>query len=197
MRNLDDIRDDIIETLLPDIVFDGLNWAAVTNAAAKAGFDKGMAEAVFPDRLRGAIAHFSDWADRQMMERLQDIDPGSLRVRDRIRAAVLARMEVLSPHREAVRLVISYWTLPPRGAKAGGVLWRTADRIWTWAGDTATDYNKYTKRGLLCGVIASTTLAWLSSSDDPGLRRTAAFLDRRIENVMQLGRILGKMKKAS
>jgi len=88
---------------------------------------------------------------------------------------------------------LSYWTMPPRGVRAGGVVWRTADRIWDWAGDTATDYNRYTKRALLCGVIGSTTLAWLGDGSGD-MTATRAFLSRRIENVMQIGKFVGKIK---
>jgi ubiquinone biosynthesis protein COQ9 len=187
-------RDQILESTLPDVVFSGWSWLAVSAAAEKAGLPAAMAAAVFPGGLPDVVAHFSDWADREMMKELADTHPGDLRVRDRVRVAVEARLTVLAPHREAVRAALSYWAMPLRGARAGGVVWRTADRIWDWAGDTATDYNRYTKRTLLCGVIASTTLAWLG--DDSGdMTATRAFLSRRIENVMQWGQFIGKIKE--
>jgi ubiquinone biosynthesis protein COQ9 len=73
-------------------------------------------------------------------------------------------------------------------------LWRSADRIWTWAGDTATDYNHYTKRALLSGVMASTTLFWMQDNS-PASAASRAFLDRRIDNVLNIGRLLGTLKK--
>lgn len=190
------IRDAILETLLPDVPFDGWTRAGLARACAEAGYGVDMAEAVFPGGLPAVAAHFSDWADRRMLERLAGVDPGALRVRDRIRTAVLERFVVLGPHREAVRLLLARQVLPWRAAEAGKQAWRTADRIWTWAGDTARDYNHYTKRGLLCAVLAATTASWLAD-DSRGGTETASFLDRRIENVMQWGRALGKMKKAS
>ncbi len=126
-----------------------------------------------------------------MLDNLAKIDAGDLKVRERIRTAVMARLEALQPYREAERLAVAYWSRPFRVTRGGRLLWRTADRIWSWAGDTATDYNRYTKRGLLSGVLASTTLAWLNDEDS-----APAFLDRRIENVMQWGRLLGRIRKA-
>lgn len=186
-------QDKILETLLPDIPFTGWSWPAVLVAAEKAGFDPSMARAVFAGGLPDVVAHFADWADRGMMAALADTDPQSLRIRDRVGTAVLARLRFLQPHREAVRMALSYWTMPGRGVRAGGVVWRSADRIWDWAGDTATDYNRYTKRTLLCAVIGSTTLAWLGDNT-PDMMATRAFLDRRIENVMQWSRFVGKIK---
>lgn len=186
-------RDLILENILPDVPFSGWTWPGVVTAAEKAGLDPAMAAAVFPGGLPDIVAHFSDWADRRMMDGLADIDPQSLRIRDRVATAVEMRLVALAPHREAVRAALSYWTMPPRGVRAGGVVWRTADRIWDWAGDTATDYNRYSKRALLCGVIGSTTLAWLGDRGGD-MAATRAFLSRRIENVMQIGKFIGKIK---
>lgn len=189
-------RDALLEEMLPDVVFDGWRWDVALAAAPRCGFAPGRVRAVFPGGLPDIVAHFSDWADRRMMAALKDTDSETLRVRNRIRTALLVRLDVLRPHREAVRQALAYWAMPLRGARAAKTLWRTADVIWRWAGDTATDYNRYTKRALLSGVISSTVLAWLG--DDSGdLAATGAFLDRRIENVMQIGRIVGKLKKAS
>jgi ubiquinone biosynthesis protein COQ9 len=189
------IRDNIIEAVLPEIVFDGWTWEVVQTASEKAGYDRDMAEAVFPEKLGEAVEHFSDWADRRMMAAMEEFDKEDMRIRDRISEAVMARMEVLAPHKEAVKLALSYWAVPPRGLRASKTLWRTADVIWDWAGDTSTDYNYYTKRGLLSGVLSSTVLFWLNE-EGSDLQSTRDFLGRRIENVMQLGRVLGKIKKA-
>lgn len=184
------IRDKIIESVLPAVPFEGWSARALEKAAVEAGYKKSMVRAVFPDGVADALDHFADWADRRMLKKLNKTDPEDLRVRDRIRTAVLARLDVLKPHREAERQAVIYWSLPFRAARGGRILWRTAHRIWDWAGDTSTDYNHYTKRTLLSGVLASSTLAWLDDEDSaPG------FVDRRIENVMEWGRLLGKIKK--
>ena len=69
----------------------------------------------------------------------------------------------------------------PDGAK---MLWQTADRIWTLLGDTSEDFNWYTKRMTLSGVIGSTLLFWLGD-DSHDTQATWDFLDRRIGDVMQ------------
>jgi ubiquinone biosynthesis protein COQ9 len=62
--------------------------------------------------------------------------------------------------------------------------WRLADLMWRLAGDTATDFNHYTKRLTLSAVYTSTLLAWLDD-DSEGFAETAAFLDRRLGDVMR------------
>lgn len=190
------IRDNILLQALPEIVFDGWTWDVATRAAVAAGYDRAMARSVFPGGVTDFISHFSDWADREMLDSLRGIDPGSLRVRERIHAGVMARIKALSPWREAERRAMTYWAVPLRNLQASRNLWRTADRIWVWAGDTASDYNHYSKRILLSGVIGATMLAWLNDeSGDP--EKIAAFLDRRIENVLKMGKIIGKLKKGA
>lgn len=190
-----DIKDRIVEKALEDVPFDGWSMQAVENAAKSLEVEDALVSLFFPQGLSDVLAHFADWADRKMLERLEDIDNSQMRVRDRIKTAVLERLKVLEPHKEAVRISLSHWAFPTRQLMAGRILWRSADRIWVWAGDTAQDYNHYTKRTLLGGVMGSTTLFWLNDSGDD-LSHTEEFLDRRIENVMQIGKIMGKIKKS-
>lgn len=192
----DTIRDEMLLQALPNIVFDGWTWDVAEQAAIAAGYDKTMARAVFPGGLSEFVSHLSDWADRQMLEKLEHVDNAAMRVRDRIHLGVMTRLDALEPWREPVRRAMTYWAVPTRSLLAGRCVWRSADRIWVWAGDTATDYNHYTKRGLLSGVISATTLAWLNNDhSDPD--KVSAFLDRRLDHVLKLGRALGRFKKTA
>jgi len=187
------IRDEILEAALPNVAFDGWNWDMVCAAADESGYSANIGRAVFPEEMVGVLNHFADWADRGMMAALNEVSPDNMRVRDRVKAALMARYAFLAAHKDAVNQSLHYLIWPTRKARAMKITWRLADRIWDWAGDNSQDYNRYTKRGLLSGVIASTTMAWLNdSSEDMG--DTEAFLDRRIENVMQLSKVIHGVK---
>ena len=190
-QDLTAIRDRIVACALQEAAFDGWSMQTFEAAAERAGYTRHMAVAAFPGGLDEAMAHLADYADRQMLDKLASIKPQDLRVRDRVRVAVLTRLQVLNPHKEAVSRAVSYYAIPPRQPRAARLVWQTADRIWNWAGDTSRDYNYYTKRGLLCGVLTSTTLAWLGDTD-VDMAETEAFLDRRIDNVLKLGGTIGK-----
>jgi ubiquinone biosynthesis protein COQ9 len=129
-----------------------------------------------------------------MLERLEAGAPPA-RIRDKVTQAVRVRLEALAPHKEAERLAIAFWMRPLRKWEGAKLVWKTADVIWTHAGDTATDYNRYTKRGLLSGVLTATTLFWLNDTSKDH-QDSWAFLDRRIENVMTVGKIVGRFKTA-
>ncbi len=187
-----DARDRLIVAMFAHVPFDGWTSRAVQAGAADVGLS---AARLFPGGAAQAAEHASDWADRQMQYRLAERDLASLRLRERIAAAVRARLEVLEPHREAVRRLIGFLALPGNVALALRLTYRTVDAMWYAAGDRATDFSFYTKRALLAGVQAATGLFWLADRSD-GQAETWAFLDRRIDDVMQIPKIRGRLEKA-
>lgn len=187
-----DIQDKIIQLALEDVAFEGWKWPVIEQAAEKAGFESAMALAVFPEKIDDALAHFSDLADRLMMEKLPQTPADDMRIRDRIKLAVQTRLECLQDHKEAVREASVYWLVPTRKIRAGKLVWKTADVMWNWAGDTSDDYNHYTKRVLLSGVITTTTIRWLNDQSE-GHQESWDFLDRRIDNVLKIGGATGKI----
>ena len=107
-------------------------------------------------------------------------DPATLKIRERIRAAVAARIDAAAQDEAAVRRWSGYLSLPLNFTLGLKLLWESADALWRWAGDTATDENHYSKRAILSGILASALAIRLSSGRDAA----AAFVDARIENVM-------------
>jgi ubiquinone biosynthesis protein COQ9 len=122
--------------------------------------------------------------DREMEKRLPPKKLEKMKIRERIRALVWTRLEIMGPAREAVRSALSILAMPQNLPLAARIGWRSADLMWRLAGDTSTDFNHYTKRMTLGTVYGSTLLAWLDARSE-GLSETAAFLGRRIDDVMQ------------
>jgi ubiquinone biosynthesis protein COQ9 len=195
MDNIDRTRETLMLAALVHVPFDGWSDAAIRAGAADAGLSPAEALNAFPGGPAEALGLFSDWADREMLAGLEKIDLGALKMRDRVAAGVRLRLEVLAPHKEAVRRGLSLLALPPHAGLGLKSLHRTVDAIWTMAGDRSTDYNYYTKRLLLAGVLSSTTLFWLNDRSE-GHRATWAFLERRIDEVLKVGGRLGKTMKS-
>lgn len=185
-------KDAILKIFIDEVPFTRWSWEGLLEATEKANYPTDTAIAIFPNKLNSVAAHFSDWADRNMLDSLTNIDSNDLKIRTRIKTAVMARFEFLQTYKEAVRASLSYQCTPSRKINASRYVWKTSDCIWGWAGDTATDYNRYTKRTLLSSIIVSTTLIWLND-DSENLQKTNDFLDRRIENVMLFGKFKGKL----
>jgi ubiquinone biosynthesis protein COQ9 len=179
-------KDALLLALLPEVPFDGWTRAAMRAAASRAGLDESEVDALFPKGPRDMVAWFSRWADRQTLAELAR--HRRARTSERVAAGVKTRLGILLPHREAVRRSLSLMALPqnvPLGAK---LLYETVDTLWYAAGDTSTDFNFYTKRGLLAGVYAATTLYWLDDRS-PGAAATEEFLARRLAEVLAIPRL--------
>ena len=181
---LEKIRERIALAVGENAVFDGWTGKAVDSAAAQIGVEPAQARLAFPKAQPAMIDAYIQAVDREMIKRLTPQKLAKMKIREKIRSLVWARLEIMGPAREAVRTGLAILAMPqnvPLGMRIG---WRTADTMWRAAGDTSTDYNHYTKRLTLGAVYGSTLLAWLDDNSE-GWSETAAFLDRRIDNVMQ------------
>lgn len=182
---LDELRPVLVEALLPNIAFDGWSAAALDAAAAAVGIPADRAALVFPGGGAEMIDAWIAKIDGDMTAEMERRGAASMKMRDRIRTAILIRLEQARPHKEAVRRALAVLAQPQNAALSARTLWRSADAMWRAAGDTATDFNHYSKRLSLGGVYAATLLYWLQDESE-GDADTLAFLDRRIENIMQV-----------
>jgi ubiquinone biosynthesis protein COQ9 len=189
-----DIRDVIIEKALPHVAFDGWTVTALAAGARDAGLDAARAQLAFPGGEIEAVRHFSDWLDRRMVDQLSKRELSVMKIRERIATAVMTRLDLALPHREAVRRSLAVLAMPHNAPVAMSLLYRTVDAIWHQAGDTSTDFNFYTKRGLLAGVLSATTLYWLNDSSDDQ-QDTRRFLERRIADVMLVPQAFGRLRR--
>jgi ubiquinone biosynthesis protein COQ9 len=181
---LDELREALAPLLGSHAAFDGWSERAIAMAAAELGVPAERGRIAFPDGPVQMIDAWFDWVDRHMLaafppERIED-----MKVRERIGALLTHRFETLLPYKEALRRALAMLAMPQNALAASRLAWRSADRIWRVAGDTATDYNHYTKRAILIGVYGSTTLVFLDDESE-GFAVTRAFLDRRIGDVMR------------
>lgn len=185
--------DTLLDAALPHVAFDGWSPATFTAAADDAGMSVSEAKLVAP---RGAVdlaVAYHRRADRIMRDRIASEDLSDLRFRDKVATALRFRIEAMED-REAVRRATTLFSLPIHAAEGAKLIWETADHVWTALGDTSRDANWYTKRATLSGVWGSTVLYWLGD-DSAGYADTFAFIDRRIDDVMQIEKLKGKLRE--
>jgi ubiquinone biosynthesis protein COQ9 len=193
--SLDKTRETLLTATLAHVPFDGWSEAALRAGAEDAGLSAAEALNAIPGGPAEAVSLFSGWADGCMLARLEKMDLESMKVRDKVAAGVRLRLEALESHREAVRRSLAFLAMPQHAGLGLSCLHRTVDAIWYMAGDRATDYNYYTKRLLLAGVLSSTMLFWLNDKSK-NHAATWAFLERRIDEVLKVGGRLGKTVKS-
>ena len=184
---LDELRVALAPDIAASAIFDGWSDTALVAAAEMAGADVDVARLAFPSGMAQAMDMIDAWiasVDAAMEAEWPAERLATLKIRERIRTLVAFRLEAVEHVDEAVRRAMAVMAMPhnaPRSVKLG---WRSADIMWRLAGDTATDYNHYTKRAILAGIY-SATLAVFVNDDSEGKQKTHEFLGRRIDGVMK------------
>ena len=184
-------RRELMQAAVQHVAFDGWSGQALIAGARDLGLSAAEAHNLFPGGARELLEVFSAEMDRRMLESMERQPLDEMRVRDKVALGVRSRLELLQPYREEVQRGLSFLALPTNAFLGTRLVWRTCDAIWYAAGDTATDYNYYSKRSLLAGVYSSTLLYWLSDRSE-NHAATWDFLERRLTNVLKIGGTLGK-----
>ena len=181
-NSMESAKSRILEASLGHAAFDG--WSEVTLKAAldDSAVAPALGRALFP---RGGIdlaVAYHLQGDRAMRTALAATDLTALRYSDRVGLAIKLRLQ--GADKELVRRGSALFALPQHAAEGARLIWGTADAVWTALGDSSVDFNWYSKRATLSAVYAATVLFWLGDQSEDEAD-TWAFLDRRLENVMQ------------
>ena len=181
---LERLRRELALAVGENAVFDGWTRRAVDSAATQLGNDPVQARLAMPKTQAGKIDVYIQEVDRALEAWFTPERLKGMKIREKIRALVWRRLEIMGPAREALRRALAILAMPQNLPLALRISWRSTDLMWRIAGDTSTDFNHYTKRMTLGAVYGSTLLVWLDDQSE-GWSDTGAFLDRRIDDVMR------------
>ncbi len=189
------IADKIMEFTLRHIPFDGWTVEALKRGAVDADVNPHEAFELFGNDPLTLIEYYSHMLDRQMRDKVLQLDLNTMKIRDKVLTCLMTRLEIMAPYREAAQKAAVILSMPlnvPLGTK---LMYKTVDTIWALAGDTSTDFNFYTKRATLSAVYSSTLLYWFRDMSSE-FTNTRAFLNRRLDNVMTIPKIKSQIKDA-
>jgi ubiquinone biosynthesis protein COQ9 len=194
-RSDDELREAVLNAALPHAAFDGFTDMVLQKAGAEAGLVKADVARLFEGGPISLVEYFSTHTDAEMEKRLAAMDLKGMKIRERIAMAVKTRLAILKPNKEAARRAAALLSLPMHAALGARLIYRTVDAMWRATGDTSTDFNFYTKRGILAGVYGSTAMRWFNDTSEDE-KATDEFLAARIENVMQFEKFKAKAREA-
>jgi ubiquinone biosynthesis protein COQ9 len=175
------------------VAFDGWSEASFQAAIIDSGVSPALARALFPRGGVDLAVAYHKAGDAAMRAALATRDLAALRFRERVALAIRLRLD--GADKELVRRGSALFALPHHAIEGAGLIWGTSDAIWTALGDTSRDLSWYSKRTSLSAVYGTTVLFWLGDTSDRD-EATWAFLDRRIENVMQFEKLKAGAQKA-
>ena len=188
------LKQAVLDAALVHAAEEGFSERTLTRAATDAGVGAEMMLHLFPEGPASLVAFLSEQTDAELEKRLAALDLAAMKVRERIATAVLTRLEILKPHKEAARRAAAFLMMPANAALGMKLVYQTVDAMWRAAGDTSTDFNFYTKRAILAGVYTTTLMRWFTDNTaDESETRT--FLDTRIGNVMQFEKFKADLKE--
>ena len=171
---------DLLAEMLKAAPREGWTWRAVRQAGKSLGFSDGETELLVPRGPADLAALLARRHDSRALLALQGVDPAALKIRERIRAAVEARLDAAAADEPATRRWAGWLALPQNLALGGRLAWESADVLWRWAGDVATDENHYSKRAILGGILTGALAMRMAHNRGDAM----AFVDRQIQHVM-------------
>jgi len=179
----------LLDAALPHVRDLGWTSRLVRRAAGLVGLTPAEAGLLLPQGARDLAALFSYRQDETAMAELAGVDPAGLKMRERIARGVQARVAAAMADETASRRLTGFLALPQNLALGARLAWESADRIWRWAGDAATDENHFSKRAILATLLTSTLAVRLS---DPSA--ADQHLARGIEAVMAYEKAKARFK---
>lgn len=187
-------KEQLLDAALMHVPFDGWSETTFQAAIADTGIDSTVARAVCPRGSVDLAVAYHTRGDALMIDRMTAEDLSEMKYRDKIAAMVRFRLEAVTD-KEVVRRGTTLFALPQHASDGAKLVWGTCDAIWDALGDTSDDVNWYTKRATLSAVYSSTVLYWLGDTSD-GHQATWEFLDRRIDNVMQIEKVKAQVRNS-
>lgn len=182
----------ILNQLIKLVPFDGWSENTLRHATKNSGFEENYASIAFKGGVIDAVTLFINRIDAETYAHIHDDRLAEMKVRERINHILETRFKVMEQYKPTVRKTVQYLSMPQNICAGTKLLWEVADKAWQKAGDSAADFNYYTKRTTLMAVYSSTLLFWLSDESE-GHEETLKFLKHRIENVMQFNKLKGKV----
>jgi ubiquinone biosynthesis protein COQ9 len=187
-------KEELLDAALMHVPFDGWSETTFQAAIADTGIDSTVARAVCPRGSVDLAVAYHKRGDALMIDRMNAENLSEMKYRDKIAAMVRFRLEAVTD-KEVVRRGTTLFALPQHASDGAKLVWGTCDAIWDALGDTSDDVNWYTKRATLSAVYSSTVLYWLGDTSD-GYQATWEFLDRRIDNVMQIEKVKAQVRNS-
>jgi AcrR family transcriptional regulator len=181
-------REKIIAAFLALLAEKPIEQTGFSEIAKEAGVSLGQLRGAFASPLAILAAHIKAIDRAVLAEDLSDMaeEPP----RERLFDVLMRRLEVLAPHRQAVRsLLRSARRNPPLGLALNGLAVRSQQWMLSAAGINASGPRGMMRAQGLALLFASVLRTWVRD-DDPGLARTMAALDRALARGQRLSGFL-------
>ena len=117
------------------------------------------------------------------------------KIKTHIKIRELIHLRLLEYKKEKDSIRRAYFTLllPSNSKIFSIIMFRIVDQIWFLAGDNSTDFNYYSKRGILFAIYYSSVMFLINNDFD--INKTLNFLDSKLHKVSKIPIIKSNLKK--
>lgn len=184
----------IVDNLIRVIPFEGISDETLLKVCTDLNLANSFCK--FQNGIYSALEYIAEDLNSSMEIELQNSNLEDMKVRDRIKFAIHIRLSnyaKLPNYREFLKNILSFSVLPKNTYFSSKLLYKTVNAVWYGIHDQSTDFNYYTKRGILAGVYLSTIFFFINDYSED-FTNTLSFLDRRINNVMTFEKFKIRLK---
>lgn len=188
-------REKIIAAFLNLLAAKRLEQIGFAEIAEAAGVTLAQLRGEFPSKLAIIAVHVKSIDRAVLGEDFGDVEEEP--PRERLFDVVMRRLEMLAPHREAVRsLLRSARRNPPLALALNAMAVRSQQWMLTAAGISASGPRGMIRAQGLAALYSGVLRTWVHD-DDPGLARTMAALDRSLARGQRFAGLLDDLCRLS
>lgn len=169
-------KDKFITTLVPIASKLGWNIDSMEETSVKLGLDPNYYQIIFDGGIDEIKDYYDNFLDQIMIEKLSKLETPS-KIREKIALALKIRIRLNEGFDPSLKSA-----------------WRTCDNIWRYTGDISTDFNHYTKRGLLTPVYLS-SLKFYRNDKSENQIGTDQYITSSLDKIIKVFSIKSKLPK--
>ena len=166
----------------------GLNRMSFQAGAKAIGLSEGERDLVAPNGASDIAAILWRGHDAVLQTPEMAAALPSMKIREKINHLLNLRIDAFAHDEKLAHRLVGFLMLPTHIDLHRRLIWETADLIWRLAGDKALDENHYSKRTIVCGILAAAMLTRLSR----GAEAQSEQISRNIDAVMEYEKFKAK-----
>ena len=154
------------------------------------GFSINYHHILFSGGKTEILLMFEQWQDELMVEQLKKVKRPQ-KIRDQIALALEIRLMHITSKNIALNNS-AFFIIPTNMFIGSKAAYDTCHLIWKYAGDKSTDFNYYTKRGLMLYVYLSTRTFYFADNS-VNYQDTKEFIKNVLNNIIKITTLKNKI----
>ena len=190
---LNNIRNKFLQYAKPYIVRGGWSDEVLNKVVKSTNFNIDEVNILFPNGYKDLIEIYLEEINKKMTIQSNKTEMIRLRTHERIKKLLIIRLNIFHKEKQLISKTFYHLLLPFNYSLSFKNLYKTVDQIWYLAGDNSTDFNFYSKRGILASIYTNVMFHFLNNKN---LDDTIIFLDKQIKQVSKITKIKNKFNSA-